>query len=74
MKRTILFATMLAGVLMAQAQIPYVYDKEYSGKEFKMKPVVKPEELPLIEKLPDPFKFQNGKRAMRFLNCSSSTR
>ena len=66
MKRTILFATMLAGVLMARAQIPYVYDKEYSGKEFKMKPVVKPEELPLIEKLPDPFKFQNGKRSTDF--------
>ena len=57
---------MLAGVMMAQAQIPYVYEKEYSGKEFKMKEVVKPDQLPLIEKLPDPFKFQNGKRSTDF--------
>ncbi len=66
MKRTIFLATMFASVLLAQAQIPYCYEKEYSGKEFKMKPVVKPDQLPLIEKLPDPFKFQNGKRSTDF--------
>ena len=68
MRATFLFAAMLAGTLsvQAQVQIPYCYDKEYSGKEYEMKPVVKPEALPTIEKLPDPFRFQNGKRSTEF--------
>lgn len=64
-KAAILVAmTMCAGI--AQAQIPYVYDKEYSGKEYKMAAVVAPDQLPLIERLPDPFRFQDGTRSTAF--------
>ena len=66
MKKTAIFTAMAMFACIAQAQIPYVYDKEYSGKEYKMAPVISPEELPLIEKLPDPFRFQDGKRSTDF--------
>ncbi len=64
--RTAIIAALLMPTLSAHAQIPCVYDKEYSGIEYKVAPVVAPEQLPLIEKLPDPFRFQDGTRSTDF--------
>ena len=70
MKR-ILLATMACGMLAtltyAQKKIPLVYDCENSAASFK--PIEEPsfEQLPVIETLPDPFAWANGKgRSTKF--------
>lgn len=66
MNKTLFCALLFANALMSNAQIPYVYDMEYSGKQYEMSPKVDIPSLPMIEKLPDPFLFQNGKVSNKF--------
>lgn len=58
---------MLATLTYAQKKIPLVYDCENSAASFK--PIEEPsfEQLPVIETLPDPFAWANGKgRSTKF--------
>lgn len=49
------------------AQVPLVYNKENTGAAFKLPPLPAINQLPVIDPLPDPFMWSNGKgRSTKF--------
>lgn len=65
--KKLLTLALLASCITASAQnIPYVYDQQNTGAKFKVPEKLAISELPRVENLPDPFRFQNGKRSTKF--------
>ena len=62
---TILFLNFIGLALFAQS--PLVYDKENTGARFTPPPLPSLNELPVVDPLPDPFIWANGKgRSTKF--------
>lgn len=71
MKKLQLTASIAGLMLLMQstcafAQIPYVYEEQNMGKDYAAPKKVEVAELPTLHNLPDPFRFQNGKRSTKF--------
>lgn len=58
-KYIFLFLGFLAGVIQAQ-DIPFVYDVENTGASFPSPVLSEPEQLPVVEQLPNPFMWSDG--------------
>lgn len=58
-KYIFLFLCFLAGVIQAQ-DIPFVYDVENTGASFPSPVLPEPEQLPVVEQLPNPFMWSDG--------------
>ncbi len=69
MKKRILFSVFFLHLVYGGlfGQLPLVYDKENTGAAFKMPSLPAIDKLPVVDPLPDPFMWFNGKgRSTRF--------
>ena len=60
----ILFIALLISV---QAQVPFVYTEENTGKECKKPPLPEPSNLKKVDKLPNPFEWSDGSGKIKSL-------
>lgn len=60
----IIFSFMLASC--GTEEIPLVFDRENTSDKYEMQAMPALEELPVVETLPDPLQFENGKAVKRY--------
>src|SRR5574344_2833053 len=58
-------AMLLSVPCLAKNDIPLVYDVEFTGSEYEMPVLPTLEESPIINTLPNPFEFSNGKGSVK---------
>lgn len=59
-------ALLASAMTMFAQNIPYVFEQQNTGAKFKAPEKLALQDLPRVENLPDPFRFQNGKRSTKF--------
>lgn len=66
MKKILTIALMASALSVSAQSLPYVYSQQNTGAKYKAPQKLAISELPRVENLPDPFRFQNGKRSTKF--------